>query len=272
MWDVAGAELPPGIVEGTVDVVLMIFVFSALAPAQWARAVWNVWRVLKPGGRVLFRDYGRGDLAQVRFKKGRWMGDNFYVRGDGTRVYFFEKDELERIWGGERGDNEGDEMGGEKRDEGNSGKVDERIAEGIADMTLNLEEQQEKPSEEQQEKPSQPDNASAQETDEAESPAFEIVHSGVDRRMLVNRQRKLKMYRCWIQAVFRKPGEDAASNGTEDLEAPEEREAREDREALEDRAAPESRETPEGQEALEDRETPEDRKALEDREALEIQS
>ena len=255
MWDVAGAELPPGIAEGSVDVVLMIFVFSALAPAQWGRAVRNVWRVLKPGGRVLFRDYGRGDLAQVRFKKGRWMGDNFYVRGDGTRVYFFEREELERIWGGERGDKEGGEMWGEKRDEDNSGKDDEGVAERVADMTLN--------SEEQQEKPSQPDNASTQETDEAESPAFEIVHFGVDRRMLVNRQRKLKMYRCWMQAVFRKPGTDAASNGTEDREAPKQQEAPKEREASEDRAALESREIPEGQEAPEDRETPEDREALE---------
>lgn len=24
--------------------------------------------------------------------------------------------------------------------------------------------------------------------------------------MLVNRQRRLKMYRCWMQAVFKKPG------------------------------------------------------------------
>ena len=191
---------------------------------------------------MLFRDYGRGDLAQVRFKKGRWMGDNFYVRGDGTRVYFFEREELERIWGGERGD-KGGEMLGEKRDEDNSGKGDEGIAERVADMTLN--------SEEQQEKPSQPDNASAQETDEAESPAFEIVHFGVDRRMLVNRQRKLKMYRCWMQAVFRKPGPDAASNGTEDRKAPEQRETPEEREA------PESRETPEGQEVPEDQGAPE---------------
>ena len=188
------------------------------------------------------------------------MGDNFYVRGDGTRVYFFEREELEGIWGGERGDKEGGEMWGEKRDEDNSGKGDEGVAERVADMTLNSEEQQEKPSEqqqekpseEQQEKPSQPDNASAQETDEVESPAFEIVHFGVDRRMLVNRQRKLKMYRCWMQAVFRKPGADAASNCTEDREAPEQRETPEEQKAPEDRAAPESRETLEGQEALED--------------------
>lgn len=34
--------------------------------------------------------------------------------------------------------------------------------------------------------------------------SFEIVNLAVDRRMLVNRQRKLKMYRCWMQGRFRK--------------------------------------------------------------------
>ncbi|KAJ4983836.1 methyltransferase domain-containing protein, partial [Stagonosporopsis vannaccii] len=158
VWDVAAgpasdnAGLPPGLAEGSVDVVLMIFVFSALHPRQWDQAVRNVWRVLKPGGQVLFRDYGRGDLAQVRFKKGRWMEENFYVRGDGTRVYFFEHDELKHIWGG-----------------------DPAVHGHDADHAR---------------------------------PAFDVAHFGVDRRMLVNRQRRLKMYRCWMQAVFKKPRSD----------------------------------------------------------------
>ncbi|KAH8423059.1 tRNA(Thr) (cytosine(32)-N(3))-methyltransferase [Aspergillus melleus] len=105
VWDVSAAPdenqngLPPGLTEGSVDVVILIFIFSALAPNQWEQAIRNVYRVLKPGGRVLFRDYGRGDLAQVRFKKGRYMGENFYIRGDGTRVYFFDKEQLRRMWG-----------------------------------------------------------------------------------------------------------------------------------------------------------------------------
>ncbi|KAL3418161.1 actin-binding protein [Phlyctema vagabunda] len=142
VWDAAGEVLPPGLGEGSVDVVVLIFIFSALSPAQWKQAVHNVYRLLKPGGDVLFRDYGRGDLAQVRFKKGRYLEENFYIRGDGTRVYFFEKEELVKIWTGEDND--------------------------------------------------------------AEKPGFEVLEMGVDRRLLVNRAKQLKMYRCWMQGRFRK--------------------------------------------------------------------
>ena len=172
VWDLAvqteggGAGLPPGVKASTVDVAIMVFVFSALEPCQWQQALRNVWAALKPGGEVLFRDYGRGDLAQVRFKKGRWMDDNFYVRGDGTRVYFFDEEELRSIWTG------GMET---RRDKGAAGK---RAATA--------------------------DDLRAEEQDFS-WPRFEVVNLGTDRRLLVNRQRKLKMYRCWMQGRFRKP-------------------------------------------------------------------
>jgi len=193
VWDVASTRgLPPGLGPDSVDIAVMIFVFSALEPGQWTQALGNLYRLLKPGGEVLFRDYGRGDLAQVRFKKGRWLDDNFYARGDGTRVYFFEKEELAEIWSGSAEQN-GVQSDGGLQQEVEEGGGSERIVVEEKENGQTLKEQEEKAKYEDQEEPMQV------------RPHFEIVDLGVDRRMLVNRQRKLKMYRCWMQGRFRKP-------------------------------------------------------------------
>ena len=173
-WDIASTELPDGLQPGSIDVVIMVFVFSALSPRQWEQAMRNVWTVLRPGGEVCFRDYGRGDLAQVRFRKGRWLGENFYVRGDGTRVYFFEEDELRRIWTGEVRQVAEEAL-----------RAEEALANGDANAS-------------EEAAPPEPDSSS-------EKFPFEILKLGTDRRLLVNRQKQLKMYRCWMQGRFRKP-------------------------------------------------------------------
>lgn len=195
VWDISSEDLPPGVQESSVDVVLLVFIFSALSPKQWDAAVRNVWRVLKPGGEVCLRDYGKGDLTQVRFKKGRLLEDNFYIRGDGTRVYFFEEDEMRRIWGGAgtanvevgaNGEDGESSSGTAKDDQPKDTDEDSTSGEAIPGRELGLLETEYAPS-------PIPENA------------FEIVSLGVDRRMLVNRQKQLKMYRCWMQGRFKKP-------------------------------------------------------------------
>lgn len=126
-------DVPPE----SLDFITMIFVASAL-PEDFHESIFReMSRLLKPGGMILFRDYGRYDMSQLRFKPGRMLRNNHYVRGDGTQVYYFDPVELRHL-------------------------IEERIG-------------------------------------------LTIVQHSVDRRLLVNRKRKLEMYRVWIQGKWMKP-------------------------------------------------------------------
>jgi len=90
--DVTKDDLASTIKEQSVDIVLMFFVLSAIAPENMKKVIENVKRVLKPGGKILFRDYGLYDHAMLRFAPGHKIEDHFYVRQDGTRAYYFSLD------------------------------------------------------------------------------------------------------------------------------------------------------------------------------------
>ncbi|RVE63031.1 hypothetical protein OJAV_G00163430 [Oryzias javanicus] len=98
--DLTKEDLTENVPEGSVDVVTLIFVLSAVHPEKMKMALENINKVLKPGGSVLFRDYGLNDHAMLRFKAGSKLGENFYVRQDGTRSYFFSKERLAQLFEG----------------------------------------------------------------------------------------------------------------------------------------------------------------------------
>ncbi|NXL20096.1 METL2 protein, partial [Setophaga kirtlandii] len=134
--DVCDDALPYPFPDEILDVILLVFVLSTIHPDRMQGVVNRLAKLLKPGGMLLFRDYGRYDTAQLRFKEGHCLSENFYVRGDGTRVYFFTKDEVWNMF----------------------------TSAGLTE-----------------------------------------VQNLVDRRLQVNRKKKVKMQRVWIQSKFQKP-------------------------------------------------------------------
>lgn len=125
-----------GIEEASLDAITAIFVLSALKPVDLPGAFTKIFASLRPGGLLLFRDYSRYDLTQLRLKPDRLIDDDFYFRGDGTTVYFFTEQKLKEL---------------------------------------------------------------------AEAAGFIVLECRVDRRIITNRHRKIKMYRNWIQAKFMRP-------------------------------------------------------------------
>ncbi|KAI0256007.1 methyltransferase [Lactifluus subvellereus] len=246
VWDLSSTAPPPDLALRSADILVLVFVLSALHPSEWPRAISNIAQILKPGGLVLMRDYGRHDLTQLRFKAGRLLDENFYIRGDNTRVYFFELDELALLFTGSPAppttrvktqsyessgaDEEDGGGGGGGGGDSGGGDSDERAdAPGVPTATTTSSSSSSSsipdlsPS-----NPSAPPGSRALPVDRASGadqsthaihpylrdsaalglahPLFTIEQLGVDRRLLVNRKRQLKMYRVWMQGKFRRAG------------------------------------------------------------------
>jgi methyltransferase-like protein 6 len=89
------------VADGSVDIVTMIFMLSAVPPELMDIVVQRISKKMKMGGVVLFRDYGVYDMTQMRFyakKTLNKLGENFYRRSDGTFTYFFSLDFLEQLF------------------------------------------------------------------------------------------------------------------------------------------------------------------------------
>lgn len=96
--DITTGDVFETIPDESLDIATMIFVLSAIHPDKFRPVISNIYRLMKPGGMVLFRDYGLYDMAQLRFKPGHKIAENFYMRQDGTRSYYFAENEVSALF------------------------------------------------------------------------------------------------------------------------------------------------------------------------------
>ncbi|XP_019881969.2 tRNA N(3)-methylcytidine methyltransferase METTL6 [Aethina tumida] len=96
--DITSDEILTQVEPESVDIATLIFVLSAIHPNKFVKTLKTIHTFLKDGGIVLFRDYGLYDMAQLRFKAGHKISENFYMRQDGTRSYYFSVEFVKTIF------------------------------------------------------------------------------------------------------------------------------------------------------------------------------
>ncbi|KAG7197256.1 hypothetical protein KM043_018379 [Ampulex compressa] len=85
-------------IDHPINVATLIFIMSAVHPDKFHKVAQNIFDIAAKGAIVLFRDYGLYDMAQLRFKPGHKIGENFYMRQDGTRTYYFSTEQISKLF------------------------------------------------------------------------------------------------------------------------------------------------------------------------------
>jgi methyltransferase-like protein 6 len=98
--DVSQIDSIPMTFRNVGTVTSMIFCLSAISPDRHVLAVQNAIQTLRPGGVLIFRDYGRYDQAQLNLgqQHHKWISENFYRKHDGTKCYYFTVSEIRTLF------------------------------------------------------------------------------------------------------------------------------------------------------------------------------
>ena len=101
VWDITANSCPLMKVDSPeANGALLLFCLSAISPDKMKIAAKHVMDTLKPGAYLLFRDYGRFDEAQMKLgtSRGKRLSENFYVKQDGTRCYYFDMEDIRNLF------------------------------------------------------------------------------------------------------------------------------------------------------------------------------
>jgi MPBQ/MSBQ methyltransferase len=81
--------------DATIDAVFSLHVAGHLAGAGRSQFAGELLRVLKPGGQIVFRDFGTDDF---RYGKGEMTEPGTFRRGAGSFTHYFTGDEVTRLF------------------------------------------------------------------------------------------------------------------------------------------------------------------------------
>ena len=105
--DATCEALVENVPRGSIDAATLVFALSAMSREKMSYCLRNLSTVMRDGqrGTICVRDYAAGDLAQERLEdkssRNQKLSDNFYVRSDGTRAYYFSVEDLVSLFADE---------------------------------------------------------------------------------------------------------------------------------------------------------------------------
>ena len=79
--------------DGSADFVLCVFTLSAVEPEAHGRVFAKALRALRPGGALLFRDFGLYDVKQLKCTR-RLAPQHYLVEGTGVQCHFFSTEKV----------------------------------------------------------------------------------------------------------------------------------------------------------------------------------